>query len=239
LTDLLFKARGLTKSYGVAGSQIEALKGIDFTISVGEFVAITGPSGSGKSTLLGLMGVLTRPTAGELEFCGENLARLSKGKQAALRNARIGFVFQAFQLLPRASALENVELPLLYAGSRARQRRERALDALGRVGLTDRARHFPEQLSGGEQQRVAIARAIVNDPDVILADEPTGALDTQTGEEILSLLRGLNQQGTSVIVITHNLEIAAAVENHMTLVDGRLHDPRAADTGSASAGTER
>lgn len=239
MTDLLFKARGLTKSYGVAGSQIEALKGIDFTISVGEFVAITGPSGSGKSTLLGLMGVLTRPTAGELEFCGENLARLSKGRQAALRNARIGFVFQAFQLLPRASALENVELPLLYAGSRARQRRERALDALGRVGLTERARHFPEQLSGGEQQRVAIARAIVNDPDVILADEPTGALDTQTGEEILSLLRGLNQQGTSVIVITHNLEIAAAVENHMTLVDGRLHDPRAADTGAAPAGTER
>lgn len=239
MTDLLFKARGLTKSYGVAGSQIEALKGIDFTISVGEFVAITGPSGSGKSTLLGLMGVLTRPTAGELEFCGENLARLSKGKQAALRNARIGFVFQAFQLLPRASALENVELPLLYAGSRARQRRERALDALGRVGLTERARHFPEQLSGGEQQRVAIARAIVNDPDVILADEPTGALDTQTGEEILSLLRGLNQQGTSVIVITHNLEIAAAVENHMTLVDGRLHDPHAADTGAAPAETER
>jgi len=228
VTDALYAARQLTKQYGAAGSGVEALRGIDFTIDAGEFVAITGPSGSGKSTLLGLMGLLARPTAGELRFCGRNVARLDQGQLARLRNAEIGFVFQSFQLLERTTALENVELPLVYADAPAKERRARALAALARVGLSDRADHPPSQLSGGEQQRVAIARAIVNDPRVVLADEPTGALDTRTGLQILGLLRDLNRQGMGVVVITHNMQIAAGIERRLNLVDGALASPETA-----------
>ena len=225
LTKALYEASNLTKHYGLAGSRIEALKGVDFTIRAGEFVAITGPSGSGKSTLLGLMGMLARPSLGELRFCGQDVAALDHDRLARMRNAEIGFVFQSFQLLERTSALENVELPLVYADVRPKQRRERALAALEKVGLADRVDHYPAQLSGGEQQRVAIARAIINDPSVVLADEPTGALDTRTGAEILALLRELNQRGTSVVIITHNLNIAASIDHHVALVDGRLVAP--------------
>ena len=222
LTKVLYEASNLTKHYGLAGSRIEALKGVDFTIRAGEFVAITGPSGSGKSTLLGLMGMLARPSLGELRFHGQEVATLDHNQLARMRNAEIGFVFQSFQLLARTSALENVELPLVYAEVLPKQRRERALAALEKVGLADRVDHYPAQLSGGEQQRVAIARAIINDPSVVLADEPTGALDTRTGAEILALLRELNQRGTSVVIITHNLNIAASIDHHVALVDGRL-----------------
>ena len=222
LTKVLYEASNLTKHYGLAGSRIEALKGVDFTIRAGEFVAITGPSGSGKSTLLGLMGMLVRPSLGELRFQSQEVTTLDHNQLARMRNAEIGFVFQSFQLLARTSALENVELPLVYAEVQPKQRRERALAALEKVGLTDRVDHYPAQLSGGEQQRVAIARAIINDPSIVLADEPTGALDTRTGAEILALLRELNQRGTSVVIITHNLNIAASIDHHVALVDGRL-----------------
>ncbi len=225
LPKVLYEASNLTKHYGLAGSRIEALKGVDFTIRAGEFVAITGPSGSGKSTLLGLMGMLARPSLGELRFQGQEVSTLDHNRLAKMRNAEIGFVFQSFQLLERTSALENVELPLVYAEVLPKQRRERALAALEKVGLADRVDHYPAQLSGGEQQRVAIARAIINNPSVVLADEPTGALDSRTGAEILSLLRELNQLGTSVVIITHNLNIAASIDHHLALVDGRLVAP--------------
>jgi putative ABC transport system ATP-binding protein len=218
---MLYQARNLSKNYSMAGSRIAALQGVDFSIEVGEFVAITGPSGSGKSTLLGLMGMLARPSSGELRFCGQDVATLDHSRLARLRNAEIGFVFQSFQLLDRTSALENVELPLIYSDVRPQQRRERALAALEKVGLAGRVDHHPAQLSGGEQQRVAIARAIINNPSVILADEPTGALDSRTGAEILALLHEFNRQGTSVVVITHNLDIADSIDHHMSLVDGR------------------
>jgi len=225
LPKVLYEASNLTKHYGLAGSRIEALKGVDFTIRAGEFVAITGPSGSGKSTLLGLMGMLARPSLGELRFQGQEVSTLDHNRLAKMRNAEIGFVFQSFQLLERTSALENVELPLVYAEVLPKQRRERALAALEKVGLADRVDHYPAQLSGGEQHRVAIARAIINNPSVVLADEPTGALDSRTGAEILSLLRELNQLGTSVVIITHNLNIAASIDHHVALVDGRLVAP--------------
>ena len=201
---------------------VDALKGIDFSVEVGEFVAITGPSGSGKSTLLGLMGLLARPTSGELRFRGKDVANLDHVRLAKMRNAEIGFVFQSFQLLERTSAIENVELPLLYADVPPNERRDRALAALERVGLGNRIDHYPVQLSGGEQQRVAIARAIVNSPSVVLADEPTGALDSRTGADILAVLRDLNRRGTSVVVITHNLDVAGSIEKHLALIDGRL-----------------
>ena len=206
----------------MGSARVDALKGIDFSVEVGEFVAITGPSGSGKSTLLGLMGLLARPTSGELRFRGKEVASLDHVRLAKMRNAEIGFVFQSFQLLERTSAIENVELPLVYADVPPTERRDRALAALERVGLGSRTDHFPAQLSGGEQQRVAIARAIINSPSVLLADEPTGALDRRTGADILAVLRDLNQRGTSVVVITHNLDIAGSIEKHLVLIDGRL-----------------
>ena len=206
----------------MGSARVDALKGIDFSVEVGEFVAITGPSGSGKSTLLGLMGLLARPTSGELRFRGKEVASLDHVRLAKMRNAEIGFVFQSFQLLERTSAIENVELPLVYADVPPTERRDRALAALERVGLGSRSDHFPAQLSGGEQQRVAIARAIINSPSVLLADEPTGALDRRTGADILAVLRDLNQRGTSVVVITHNLDIAGSIEKHLVLIDGRL-----------------
>lgn len=218
----LFEAQDLGRSYGLADSRVDALRNVTFAIDAGEFVAITGPSGSGKSTLLGLMGLLARPTTGELYFRGQNVAHLDATTMARLRNADIGFVFQSFQLLDRTTALENVELPLVYADVPTRQRHLRAVRALERVGLADRLAHHPAQLSGGEQQRVAIARAIVNAPGVILADEPTGALDTKTGDGILELLDTLNGQGTSIVIITHDPGIAATAARRLPLVDGRI-----------------
>lgn len=227
----LFEARNLSKSYGPAESRVLALADVNLSIAEGEFLAVTGPSGSGKSTLLALLGLLARPSEGRLFFRGEDTATFSHAKAAALRNSEISFVFQSFQLLDRHSALENVGTPLLYANVNSGQRRLRAIKALQHVGLSDRMNHYPAELSGGEQQRVAIARAIINSPNVILADEPTGALDSRTGAEIIDLLKSLNRTGTSVVVITHNAKIAAGAHRQIKLVDGRL-------TGASSDGAK-
>jgi putative ABC transport system ATP-binding protein len=218
----LFEARNLSKSYGHAESRVHALANANLSIADGEFLAITGPSGSGKSTLLGLLGLLARPSEGRLLFRGEDTASFNHARAAALRNSEIGFVFQSFQLLDRHSALENVGTPLLYANVKPSERRDRAIEALHHVGLSDRMDHYPAELSGGEQQRVAIARAIINSPNVILADEPTGALDSRTGAEIIAILKTLNGAGTSVVVITHNTNVAAEAHRQLKLVDGRL-----------------
>jgi putative ABC transport system ATP-binding protein len=219
---LLYQAKDVSRSYRFDGGQVVAVDGASFCIEEGEFVTITGPSGSGKSTLLSLLGLLSRPSAGELRFCGRDVESLTHREAAGCRNSDIGFVFQSFQLLPRNSALDNVKLPLVYAGVSAGERTQRAREALQRVGMEDRQQHRPGQLSGGEQQRVAIARALVNNPRVILADEPTGALDSETGADVLSLLGEVNRQGTAVVLITHDVTVAASLGRRMELVDGRV-----------------
>jgi len=223
----LIRTAGLTKIYHPKSGAVQALEGLDVEISAGEFVAIMGPSGSGKSTLMHLIGLLDRPTAGRYWLDGAEVSAFDADRLAQLRNRRIGFVFQNFNLLARHNAVENVELPLIYAGISREKRRERALAALTRVGLADRAEHRPQQLSGGQQQRVAIARALVNDPAVVLADEPTGALDTRTGDEILALFDDLNISGRTVILVTHNPAVAEAASRTLKLSDGRLVDDRA------------
>lgn len=232
----LFEVQNLSKTYGLADSHVHALVDVNLSIIRGEFLAITGPSGSGKSTLLGILGLLARPSAGRLLFRGEDTALASHARAAALRNAEFGFVFQSFQLLDRQTALENVVLPLLYANVTPKERRARAMSALHGVGLAGRMSHYPAELSGGEQQRVAIARAIVNSPTVILADEPTGALDSRTGGEIIDVLKDLNRSGTSIVVITHNVEIAAEADRQISLVDGRLvgETRKGGDPGSST-----
>jgi putative ABC transport system ATP-binding protein len=219
----LIDARGLCRVYRTGESEVEALRGVDLEISRGECVAIMGASGSGKSTLLHLLGCLDRPTRGSYRLAGSEVAGLSADERAALRNREIGFVFQGFNLIPRTSALENVELPLVYGGVRAAAQRERALEALGEVGLADRAHHLPSQLSGGQQQRVAIARALVARPSLLLADEPTGNLDSRTSDEILALFQRLNRErGVTVLVVTHEPDVAAYAGRVVTVRDGRI-----------------
>ena len=201
--------------------EVAALRGVSFEVRHGDYVAIVGTSGSGKSTLLNLLGALDRPTAGQVRYGGVDVQELSDAELAELRNRRIGFVFQAFHLLPRLTALDNVALPLVYRPGTARQRRARAVEALEAVGLGDRMDHRPTELSGGQQQRVAIARALVTDPDLVLADEPTGNLDTATGEDIMALLERLHADaGTALVVITHEPEIAARAARRIELRDG-------------------
>jgi putative ABC transport system ATP-binding protein len=212
----------LSHGYPVAGDLVWALDDVSLRIEAGEFVAVMGSSGSGKSTLMNILGCLDRPTLGRYWFDGVDVAALDRDRLAAIRNRRIGFVFQSFHLLPRANVLENVELPLLYSRVRGAKRRQRALALLEELGLADRVAHTPAQLSGGQQQRVAIARALINEPSLLLADEPTGALDSHTSQEIMAILRRLNTEGRTVVLVTHEPESAAAANRIITLRDGRV-----------------
>ena len=218
----LIHTQDLAKVYRIGANVVNALAGVSIDIAQGEFTAVMGPSGSGKSTFLHLLGCLDRASAGDYLLAGRRVSGLDGDALAALRNRSIGFVFQTFHLLARTSAAENVALPLLYAGTPARERRTRALEMLERVGLADRAGHLPAQLSGGQQQRVAIARALVMQPALILADEPTGALDSRTGQEILALLQGLNRQGMTVVLVTHEAEVARHARRVLHFLDGRV-----------------
>jgi putative ABC transport system ATP-binding protein len=218
----LIEARELVKTYTMGDQTVHALRGVSLDIGKGDFVAIMGASGSGKSTLMNILGCLDLPTSGEYRLAGEEVEAMAQDQLASIRNRRIGFVFQQFNLLPRTSALENVELPMLYAGVKAGARRERALAALARVGLAERSGHTPSELSGGQQQRVAIARALVNQPQLILADEPTGALDTKTSEDIMRLLTELNAQGMTVVIVTHETDIAAWARRKLVFRDGLI-----------------
>ena len=217
----LIVLRDVSKVYA-AGQTVHALRGVNLEIAAGEFVAIMGASGSGKSTLMNILGCLDTPTSGSYLLDGVPVQDRDPDALAALRNRRMGFVFQQFNLMPRTSALENVELPLLYAGVRQPERSRRALVALQRVGLADRSTHSPAQLSGGQQQRVAIARALVNEPALILADEPTGALDSETSAEVMQLLDALNRQGITVILVTHEADMAVWARRRLLFKDGRL-----------------
>jgi putative ABC transport system ATP-binding protein len=216
--------RGLTRVYRMGEVEVRALDGVDLAVARGEFLAIMGPSGSGKSTLMNILGGLDRPTTGSYLLDGVDVATLDADERAEIRNARIGFVFQSFNLLPRTSALQNIELPLLYghAALGAAERRDRAAAALRRVGLEGRGEHVPSQLSGGQQQRVAIARALITDPPLLLADEPTGNLDTRTSDDIMAIVQALNDEGRTVILITHESDIAAYARRVVHMRDGRI-----------------
>jgi len=216
----------IRKTYRMGSETIHALNGIDLRVDHGDFVAIVGPSGSGKSTLMNVMGCLDTPTSGKYLLDGADVTRLSDNRLAEIRNRKIGFIFQNFQLLPRLTALQNVELPLIYRGVPARERREKAIETLRKVGLGDRLRHLPGQLSGGQQQRVAIARALVGDPPLLLADEPTGALDTKTSRDLLDLLQRLNGEGRTIVLITHDPEVAARAKRVVRITDGMLAEGR-------------
>ena len=219
---VLISARNLVKLYKMGEETVRALDGVSFEIAEGEIAAIVGPSGSGKSTLMNILGGLDTPTSGFLSINGAELGKLDDSQLAGFRNQTIGFVFQSFNLLPRLTAVENVELPMIYAGVDPKTRRERAHEMLERVGLGQRMTHRPTQLSGGQQQRVAIARALAGQPALLLADEPTGALDTNTGVEILALFRSLNREGSTVVIVTHDMEVAEQTRRTIEMRDGHI-----------------
>jgi len=224
----LIQLRGVTKTFGTGGASFQALRGVDFDVAAGDFVAVMGPSGSGKSTMMNILGCLDVPTAGEFLFMGFHVEKLSRDERALLRRRYLGFVFQGFNLLARTNALENVELPLLYRGEKPRARREAAMHALSEVGLADWWNHTPAELSGGQQQRVAIARAIVTSPQVLLADEPTGNLDTARSREIMDLLTRFNRTGITILMVTHEAEMAAYAHTVAHVRDGLVEHAKAA-----------
>ena len=219
---MLIRLRSVTRTYRMGDVDVHALRGIDLEIEANEYVAIMGPSGSGKSTLMNILGCLDTPTSGDFQLDGRDVSGLSDAQLSKLRNSFVGFVYQTFNLLPRATALHNVETPLIYAGVRRARRRERARAALARVGLADRVQHRPNEMSGGQRQRVAIARALVNDPALILADEPTGNLDSDTGREIMSVLDALHEEGHTILLVTHESYIAEHARRRIHLRDGRI-----------------
>jgi putative ABC transport system ATP-binding protein len=222
LGPIVIDIENITKNYVMGEEIVHALRGVSLQIHRNEYLAVMGPSGSGKSTLMNMLGCLDTPTSGRYEFNGRNVAEMDDDELAAIRNREIGFVFQTFNLLPRANSLRNVELPLIYAGIDPETREERAMQALFEVGLGDRTQHKPSELSGGQRQRVAIARALVNRPSIILADEPTGNLDSKTGEEIMALLENLYQRGNTVVLVTHELDIARHARRTIHLRDGLI-----------------
>jgi putative ABC transport system ATP-binding protein len=221
-TGVVIRTTELTKTYQMGAEEVHALRGINVEIKKGEYVAIMGPSGSGKSTLMNLIGCLDSPSAGQYWLAGRLVSELDDDELAYIRNKEIGFVFQTFNLLPRATALHNVELPLIYNGTPAEERLEKAKQALGRIELTDRMHHKPNELSGGQRQRVAIARALVNSPSIVLADEPTGNLDSKTGEEIMTLFANLHGQGNTIILVTHENDIAQHAHRIIYIRDGKI-----------------
>jgi putative ABC transport system ATP-binding protein len=222
VSDLIIKTEGLKKHYVLGAETVRAVRGVDLDIAVGEFVAIMGPSGSGKSTFMNMIGCLDTPTEGQYWLSGQLVSELSDDQLARVRNQRIGFVFQTFNLLPRATALHNVELPLIYAGMRGTERRARAAEKLELVGLADRMDHKPPELSGGQRQRVAVARALVNEPDLLLADEPTGNLDSVTSGDIMRQLAELNANGQTIVLVTHEHDIAEYAKRQVHLKDGLI-----------------
>ena len=219
---MLLELKQITKIYQRGIEEVRALNGADLDVEANEYLAIMGPSGSGKSTLMNIIGCLDTPTSGTYRLAGVDISNMNAGQLAEVRNVQIGFVFQTFNLLPRATALHNVELPLLYGGMRRRLRSERAAEALDRVGLSDRMDHRPPELSGGQRQRVAIARALANNPSILLADEPTGNLDSRTGEEIIALFNALHQEGNTVIVVTHEADVSRRAHRLIRIHDGLI-----------------
>ena len=214
--------KNITKTYDMGSVQVEVLRGITMHVGEGEFIAIVGPSGSGKSTLMNMIGCLDTPTTGEYYLDGKEISTYNEKQLSKIRNQKIGFIFQKFNLLPKLSALENVELPLIYRGMSQKERRQRSIDALTKVGLSDRMNHKPTELSGGQQQRVAIARALAGDPPVLLADEPTGNLDSKSGSDVMNLIKQLSSEGKTIVLITHDNEIAMEAEKTIIIKDGML-----------------
>ena len=224
----IIETTSLTKTYGTNGVAVHALRGIDLKVEKGEFLALIGPSGSGKSTLMAILGCLDSPTAGTYTLDGQRVEKLSGGDLARIRNEKIGFVFQQYNLLPKASVLRNVELPMLYAGISRKERRRRAQELLETVGIPEKAKVLPAALSGGQRQRVAIARALANHPALLLADEPTGALDSKTGHEVLEVFANLHRQGNTILIVTHDMSIASMAGRRVELYDGLVAEPQAA-----------
>jgi putative ABC transport system ATP-binding protein len=230
---MLIDIRDITKVYEMGEEKVHALSGVTVGVERGEYVAIMGPSGSGKSTLMNLIGCLDTPSSGSYVLNGKEVARMSDDELAAIRNQEIGFVFQTFNLLPRTSALQQVELPLVYGGVSRKDRRDRAVKALKAVGLADRMNHTPNEMSGGQRQRVAVARALINDPSILLADEPTGNLDSQTGAEIMALFAELNARGNTIVLVTHEEDIAAHARRIVRLKDGKVRDDQPSERVAA------